>query len=211
MTSRRAILCYGDSNTWGYQALSAHRLPYHQRWTGVLAGHLGDNYLVIEEGLPGRTTVWDDPIDAYHSGKTYLTPCLASHAPLHMVIILLGTNDLKSRFGLGAYDIALGAGMLAQMAQRSETGPNGTPPDVLLVSPPPLGDIPEEIAPLFEGGRDKSIQMVAYYRHVAEQIGCRFMDAGAILTVDPRDGVHWTPAGHAAFAAQMAQHIRDHG
>lgn len=209
MALQQTILCYGDSNTWGYEARTARRYLYHQRWTGVLAGLLGEDYLVIEEGLPGRTTVWEDPIDNYHSGKTYLTPCLASHAPLAMVIILLGTNDLKSRFALGAYDIALGAGLLVQMVQRSGTGIDGETPEVLLVAPPPLGDIPEDIAPLFVRGREKSIQLAGYYRQVAAQAGCRFMDAGAILTVDPNDGIHWTPEGHVAIANQIAQHIQD--
>jgi lysophospholipase L1-like esterase len=91
----KAILCYGDSNTWGYDPVTKGRFPRDMRWTGVLRQSLGDDYLVIEEGLNGRTTVWDDPIEGYKNGAAYLVPCLTTHRPLDLVIIMLGTNDLK--------------------------------------------------------------------------------------------------------------------
>lgn len=94
------ILCYGDSNTWGYDAETKNRFPPDVRWTGILKRTLGEGYHVIEEGLNGRTTVWDDPIEGYKNGREYLIPCLESHRPLDLVIIMLGTNNLKKRFSL---------------------------------------------------------------------------------------------------------------
>ena len=104
----KKILCYGDSNTWGYNPHTELRYPRAVRWTGVLQRGLGPAYHVIEEGLNGRTTVWDDPIEGYKSGKEYLVPCLETHKPMDLVVIMLGTNDLKHRFSLTAFDIATG-------------------------------------------------------------------------------------------------------
>ena len=104
----KTILCYGDSNTWGYNPSMGGRYARDERWPGVLRKELGEGYLVIEEGLNGRTTVWDDPIEGYKNGKTYLVPCLETHKPLDLVIILLGTNDLKMRFSVSALIQAAG-------------------------------------------------------------------------------------------------------
>ncbi|MCW5845462.1 MAG: hypothetical protein KIT77_29690, partial [Caldilinea sp.] len=104
----KRILCFGDSNTWGYDPVSQDRYARNARWPGVLRQQIGAGYEVIEEGLNGRTTVWNDPIEGYKNGRDYLIPCLETHRPLDLVIILLGTNDLKKRFSLSAYDIAQG-------------------------------------------------------------------------------------------------------
>ncbi len=111
----KTILCYGDSNTWGYDPVSEDRYPLAQRWVSVLARELGPEYQVIAEGLNGRTTVWPDPVEGeYKSGKSYLLPCLESHHPIDLVVLMLGTNDLKHRFGLSAWDIARAAGTLVE-------------------------------------------------------------------------------------------------
>lgn len=124
----KTILCYGDSNTWGYSPATQDRYGRDERWTGVLRNEIGEGYLVIEKGLGGRTTVWDDPVEGRHkNGETYLLPCLESHQPIDLVIILLGTNDLKRRFCVGAFDIAQGAGGLVRIVQKSETGPTEKP------------------------------------------------------------------------------------
>ena len=120
----KTVMCYGDSNTWGYNPATQQRYPRDERWTGVLQELLGADYRVIEEGLNGRTTVWDDPIEGYKNGREYLIPCLESQKPLDLVIIMLGTNDLKLRFSLPAYDIAEGAGVLVEIAQKSQAGPD---------------------------------------------------------------------------------------
>ena len=104
----RRILCYGDSNTWGYDAAADDRFPEEVRWTGVLQQLLGEGFRVIEEGQPGRTTVWDDPIEEHRNGKTALYSVLESQSPVDLVVLMLGTNDLKPRFSLNAFDIAAG-------------------------------------------------------------------------------------------------------
>jgi lysophospholipase L1-like esterase len=129
----KTILCYGDSNTWGFNPVTQDRYPMTERWTGVLAQALGAGYHVIEEGLNGRTTLWDDPIEEWRNGKTYLLPCLWSHKPIDLVTLMLGTNDLKERFSVSAYDIAASAGVIVDLTLRSGAGPNGSAPSA---SPP---------------------------------------------------------------------------
>ena len=102
----KEVLCYGDSNTWGYNPKTKQRYDRNTRWPCVLQRELGEEFLVIPEGQNGRTTVWDDPVEGQKNGMTYLLPCLESHKPLDLVIITLGTNDLKHRFSVTAYDIA---------------------------------------------------------------------------------------------------------
>ena len=184
----RTILCYGDSNTWGHCPSTEERYGSNERWGGVLRNALGEGYLVIEEGLCGRTTVWDDPVEGIHkNGQTYLLPCLESHKPIDLVIILLGTNDLKQRFGLSAFDITRGAGVLVELAQASDTGPEGSPPGVLLVAPPPVARL-TSFALEFKGAEEKSRAFGREYRLLAEELRCDFLDAGGVVISSDRDG-----------------------
>ena len=131
------ILCYGDSNTWGFRPDQPFtRFPQDIRWTGVLRSILGLEHEIIEEGLNGRTTVWDDPFGDHKNGKTYLSPCLESHAELDLVIIMLGTNDLKAHFKLTAAEVAQGVKNLISIVRSSGSGRNGNTPEILVVAPP---------------------------------------------------------------------------
>ena len=134
------ILCYGDSNTWGYNAETGDRFPDDVRWTGVLQNLLGPAFRVLEEGQPGRTTVWDDPIEEHLNGKTALYSTLECQSPVDLVILMLGTNDLKPRFSLNAFDIAAGAERLIRIIRTHLPDGQKQPPRILLVCPPPIGD-----------------------------------------------------------------------
>ena len=135
----KTVLCFGDSNTWGHHAPLGDRFDENTRWGSRLRTLLGEDYRVIEEGQRGRTTVWDDPVENRLAGLTYLWPCLDSHAPIDLVVIMLGTNDCKPYFGLHPQNIADGAGRLVDMVQKCAFGPNDTAPKVLLVSQPTRG------------------------------------------------------------------------
>jgi len=203
----KTIVCFGDSNTWGYHPATKERYGRDERWAGMLRNALGAEYLVIEEGLNGRTTVWDDPIEGYKNGKEYLVPCLESHKPLDLVIIMLGTNDLKKRFSLSAFDIAKGAGVLASMAQGSETGPGGHAPKVLLLAPPPVAKL-TEFAEMFEGAEDKSQKLGRYYRQVAQELGCAFLDTSEVIVSSDVDGIHFDPEEHRKLGEKVAEIAR---
>ena len=153
----KTILCYGDSNTWGYNPITEARYPLEQRWVTLLERDLGPDYLVIPEGLNGRTTVWPDPVTGkYKSGKRTLIPILESHHPLDLVVLLLGTNDLKHRFGLSAWDIASSVQTLVEMIQGSTFGPDGRGPQVLLIAPPPTCVPGTRFGEMFAGADEKS-------------------------------------------------------
>ena len=203
----KRILCYGGSNTWGYDPATCDRFPADVRWTGVLQRELGDGCLIVEEGLNGRTTVWDDPIEGFKNGRTYLIPCLASHRPLDLVIIMLGTNDLKKRFSLSAYDIANGAGVLVDVTQKSAAGRGGSAPPVLLMAPPPT-TILTEFGEMFEGAGAKSHLFSQHYQRVAEQFRCRFLDTRSHVVSSERDGIHLEAAEYAKLGRAVAKAVR---
>ena len=208
LPSMKEILCYGDSNTWGYNPITQQRYDMNERWTGVLQKSLGNEYHVIEEGLSGRTTVWDDPVEGEHkNGKTYLLPCLETHKPLDLVIVLLGTNDLKKRFSATAFDIAYGAGALVDIVQKSGCGRNGGPPEVLLLAPPPLGKL-TKFAEMFEGGNERSEKFSQYYRNVAEEYGCEFLDTSMAIQTSDVDGVHLEKEDQRLLGETVAEKVK---
>ncbi len=205
----KTILCYGDSNTWGFEPQTMTRYPEGVRWPGVLKGELGEGYRVVEEGLNARTTVWDDPIEGVHkNGRSYLAACLESHMPLDLVTLMLGTNDLKARFALSASDIAQGAGVLADAIRRSGRGPGGGAPQVLLISPPPLGRL-SDFAQTFEGAAAKSKEFSAHYRRYAERYGCAFLDAGEVVASSDTDGIHLEAGEHRKLGEAVAARVSE--
>lgn len=205
----RTVLCYGDSNTYGHEAETAGRFPREVRWPGVLQQALGDEFVVIEEGLGGRTANSDDPFEVGRNGRSYLVPCLASHAPLDLVIIMLGTNDLKHYFKLTANEIALGVGSLVDIALHSGSGPQGLSPAVMVVAPAPLGDATRRsVLWGFGKARDESLQLGEHYSTLAEIRGCAMFDAGTVASVDPTDGVHLDAEAHQSLGTALAIEVR---
>jgi len=203
----KTVLCYGDSNTWGYDPATRTRYPPQVRWTGVLATRLGAEYRVVEEGLNGRTTRWDDPIEPGRNGLTYLRPCIASHEPLDLIVIMLGTNDLKSRFDLSASDIAQSAAQLAEMAWQFAHAPDGSHAKVLLVAPPAVSTL-TELDQMFDGAREKSRQLSRYYRLAAGWYALPFFAAGAVIGSSEKDGIHFDPEEHRKLGEALADEVR---
>lgn len=202
------ILCFGDSNTHGTPPLpslgaAVPRYDARTRWPSVLAAELGPAHEVIEEGQPGRTTVHDDPIEGAHrNGLTVLPAVLESHVPLDLVIIKLGTNDLKQRFGLTTLDVALGAGRLIRCCKAFVPGVQ-----VLLVAPPPVEET-GALAEIFAGGAARSARLGAAMAQVAQTEGAAFLDAGRHIAVDPLDGVHYGAGSHRVLGRAVADRLR---
>ncbi|MEZ5392089.1 MAG: SGNH/GDSL hydrolase family protein [Bryobacterales bacterium] len=206
--SLQTVLCYGDSNTWGRDPHSMARLPLESRWPEAMARELGADVRVICEALNGRTTVWEDPIEEHRNGKTYLSPCLLSHHPLDLVVLMLGTNDCKKRFSVSAFDIGRSVGLLLDMIQKSGCGPDGGAPQVLLVSPPPFGRM-GDFAEMFEGAEEKCAGLPRYYREHAEQRGCRFFESGTVVRASDGDGVHLDSADQVKLGKALAPLVRE--
>ena len=203
----KTVLCYGDSNTWGYNPITQDRFARDDRWTGVLRRELGDGYVVIEEGLNGRTTVWDDPIEGYKNGKEYLIPCLETHRPIDVVIMMLGTTDLKMRLSLSAYDIAEGAGVLVDVVQKSAAGPDDSMPQILLMAPPPVAKL-TEFAEMLEGAEAKSKRFSEHFERVAEERGCDLLDTAEVVVSSDLDGIHLEVIQHEKLGLAVAARVR---
>jgi lysophospholipase L1-like esterase len=155
-----------------------------------MAAELGDGHQVIEEALNGRTTVFEDPIMPGRCGIGYLMPCLESHRPLDLVIVMLGTNDSKVRLSATAYDIMRGMKLVVETVQRS-----GASKQVLIVSPPLPGKL-TEFAEQFAGAEEKLRKLPEYYSKLAREMRCEFFDASAIVRSSDVDGIHWEAGEH---------------
>jgi len=174
----------------------------------VLRRELGDGFGIVEEGLNGRTTVWDDPIEGdYKNGRVYLTPCLESHRPVDLITLMLGTNDLKWRFGTSASDIAQAASSLAEMMMRSGCGPEEGAPAVILIAPPAVATL-TDMAQMFDGAGEKSRQFSEHYARFAEKIGCEFLDASQVIDSSDVDGIHLDAGEHRKLGEAVAERVR---
>jgi len=203
------IVCFGDSNTYGADPSGAGRHPREVRWPRVMERALGAGYEVLEEGLNGRCTVWDTPIEKGRNGLDYLYPCLRSHAPVDLVIIMLGTNDLKSVYRRTAADIACGVARLVDEAKGSLAGPDEMPPRVVLVSPVPIGPLTAQSEMWGLGAAvEKSRQLAGMYAIVAQDHGAAYFDAGSVAEVSAEDGVHLDPAACAGLGTALAEVVR---
>jgi lysophospholipase L1-like esterase len=206
----RSVLCFGDSNTHGQIPGRGplDRYDRHTRWPGVLQAELGPKWYVIEEGLNGRTTVHDDPIEGAHkNGRTYLRPCIQSHMMLDLVIIMLGTNDLKVRFNKPASEIAMGMGCLIGDIRELASGLGGSAPEIMIVAPPAMLDDIKEWKSIFAGGPEKSRQLALEFEIMADSLGVRFFNAGAVCQCDEADGFHLNADAHRALGVALAREI----
>ena len=200
----KTLVCFGDSNTYGTPPLDvlgeSRRYSMQERWPSVLRTGLGEGWHVVEEGLPGRTTVHDDPIEGAHrNGLTVLPALLESHNPIDLVSVMLGTNDLKTRFSVGAEDIGFSLERLLGVILASRAGPAGKPPAVLLIAPVPIREV-GLLEPMFRGGAAKSRELGRVCADVAKRAGVGFLDAGTVAETDPGEGIHLSVAAHAALA-----------
>jgi lysophospholipase L1-like esterase len=207
MGNVRTVLCYGDSNTWGFDPGTKSRFAPDVRWTGVLADRLGPEFRVVEEGLNGRTTRWDDPIEPGRNGLTYLRPCIESHAPIDLIIVMLGTNDLKHRFDLTPSDIAQSAAALAETAHRFAHRADRTHAPVLLVAPPPVTTL-TEYDQMYAGAREKSRHFAHYYRLAAGWHHLPFFDAGSVVVSSDKDGIHLDADEHRKLGEALAAEVQ---
>ncbi|WNG87279.1 SGNH/GDSL hydrolase family protein [Mycobacterium sp. ITM-2016-00317] len=210
----KRILCFGDSLTWGWvpvaDGMPTERYPRDKRWTGVLADGLGQDYEVIEEGLSARTTTADDPTDPRLNGSKYLPACLASHLPLDVVILMLGTNDTKAYLHRTPLDVALGMSVLVTQVLTSAGGVGtGYPaPKVLVVAPPPLAPMPHPwFQQIFEGAHDKTARLAEVYAAMASFVKVPFFDAGSVISTDGEDGIHFTEQNNRALGEALREQV----
>lgn len=202
------ILCYGDSNTHGTSPLPAPGVDLRHapgdRWPDVMAAALGPGHRVIDEGLPGRTTVHDDPVEGgMRNGATVLPAVLHSHKPIDLMVLMLGTNDLKTRFSVSAWEIARSVERLALMA-RAE----GVVRDLVLVAPAPVRET-GALAAVFAGAEARQEGLDGFLAEAADRLAAGFVRAGDHVRVSDLDGVHWDVPDHHALGAEMARIVAE--
>ena len=214
----KTILCYGDSNTWGFMPKldqpendATNRYPWGVRWTSLLQMKLGEDYHVIEEGLNGRTTMFDCPMEDCRNGLREIDVSLVSHTPIDLVIIMLGTNDTKPVFNATAHIIAHGVERLVARVRYGGHGPGASDPKMLIVSPIRMGEEVEQrwLRTEFDArslALDK--KLAGAFRQVAENLHAGFLDAGATITADPADCIHMHEEGHAQLASMLYDEVK---
>lgn len=208
---KKHIVCLGDSNTHGYCADPndcadhGNRFNENERWPRVLEKLLGEDYLVLEEGLSGRTTVFPDPLHEGMPALDVVCPVLMSHEPVDLLVIMLGTNDTKDRLGMNAACIALG---MARLVDKCKSIPcwGDHAPNILVVCPPHIG---RELKDPWMGDTcaEKSEELAKYMEPAVVSRSCAFLDAEGIAEFNKVDYMHLTRKGHADLAAKLAQLI----
>ena len=209
---KKRILCFGDSNTWGAIPGDSQRYPDDVRWTGILQHELGDDYQVIEEGYNGRTTVFDDPVEGRLSGIAYFGPCLDTQSPLDLVILMLGTNDLKVRFGVDAGSIAFGLNRYLNVLSITPMA-GEKKPQMLIVSPIRISPKYKENA-LFhdmfrEDAYERSCAFAKEFKAFADTAGLPFLDAALYGKAADADGIHMDADSHAKLGRALAQKVKE--
>jgi lysophospholipase L1-like esterase len=197
----KRVLCYGDSNTWGRSGKNIDRYPVDVRWTGLLQDMLGEDFEIIEEGLRSRTTNLDDddPIFPGRNGLEYFRPCLESHGPLDIVILWLGTNDLKSKFNRDANKIASAMMELISEVRDSK---------IILVAPPFVKENILKSETQFKGAGKKSQMLGEELRKLAIEKNCSFIDLGPVVEVGDFDGVHLESESQPVVAEIIYKEIK---
>lgn len=207
----KTVVCFGDSNSYGTPPMPDQdfwgRFGPEERWPGVMRQAIGVGWSVIEEALPGRTTVHDDPIEgADRNGLKALPMVLGSHRPIDLLIINLGTNDLKTRFAVNPEDIANSVGLLVRTVQASEAGPDRKPPQILVIAPAVILET-GFMTGLFRGGAVKSKDFGRCYAAMAKRFGVAFLDAAPLIISDPLDGIHLAKDQHAILGKAVAERV----
>jgi lysophospholipase L1-like esterase len=207
----KTILAFGDSLTWGVEAGTYKRHAFEDRWPHALNNALGSNYHVIAEGLRGRTTVHDDHlVDENRNGAKALPMLLASHQPLDLVIIALGTNDLKQPWWSRASDARRGVQRLVEITQRFSYLPNMKTPKILVIAPPAVIHTENsEYDKIFSHSIKESQKFGTEYQLLEQTHGVRVFDANGVVEVDPRDGVHLDAANSKKLGLALVPIIKE--
>lgn len=208
--TKKTIVCFGDSNTHGYNSRIIGRFTEDERWTCLLQKYLGDEYHVIEEGMEGRTTVYEDPLFEGLCGIKAMYPVLMTHKPVDLLIIMLGTNDVKQRFNSTPANIAKGLEYLVNKALDTEVAFRDYKPNILIMTPPPIEKGYETTDIYGEMGAncvEKSEALAPLYADVAKRLNCHYLDLMSIkgMCMYPYDYMHLSLESHDLLAKKLAE------
>lgn len=206
MGKKTKILCFGDSNTFGYIPGRGGRYDRHTRWPGRLQELLGSEYQIVEEGLCGRTTAFDDITEPGRNGLDRIRDAVEQNRPLDLLILMLGSNDCKRQFQASAQEITKGLERLLERAGDGRT------PDfrILLVAPAAMTERVMHSGFGAEFDRrsvEVSKELAKEYEALAERYGCDFLDGTKVTKVSETDGLHLDAQGHRRLAEAIEKHL----
>jgi lysophospholipase L1-like esterase len=206
--SHRHILVYGDSLSWGIVPLTRRRFPFESRWPGVMENRLNTSVQrvrVTEDCLNGRRTVWEDPFKPGRNALTGLAQRMEIHAPLDLVILMLGANDFQFSHPYNtAWSAAQGVATLVNAIRQAPIEPDMPVPPILVVCPPPVGPPQGPLAAKFAGAEIRCQGLAAAYREMTTAQGCHFFDAATVTTSSKVDGIHLDEDQHLALGEALA-------
>jgi len=210
VSAMKTVLCYGDSLTWGYDAASQGRHALADRWPSVLQTALGVVVHVVADGLNGRTTAFDDFLaGADRNGARVLPTVLTTHAPVDVIVIMLGANDMKPWIHGNPVAAMQGMRRLVDIVRGHDYPFGGPAPQILLVAPPAVSRTDNaEFKAMFAGGDEASRHLAPLYAQLADEAGCGFFDAGSVATTSPLDGVHLDAENTRRIGAALAPVVR---
>jgi lysophospholipase L1-like esterase len=201
------ILVYGDSLTWGIVPNTRKRLPFEERWPGILENGLnerGRRVRITEDCLNGRRTVWEDPFKPGRNGLAGLAQCMEKHSPLALVILMLGTNDFQfSHPYNNAWSAAQGIAALVREIRTAPIEPGVPVPPVLVICPPAITSPKGILAPKFFDAEKKCVGLADAYAAVCRELGCAMFDAGSVTASSRVDGIHLDSDQHQALGRAL--------
>ncbi|MCZ2721884.1 SGNH/GDSL hydrolase family protein [Marinomonas sp. 15G1-11] len=201
------VLCYGDSLTWG-AAPQGGRFNRNQRWPELLAKQLGEQHEVINFGLPGRTTIWNDPFREGRNGSLAIQSALEIFGPVDILIIMLGTNDLKHYFNIGAYEASKGIEQIIHKV-HAPSPHKFAAPKIVIVAPPNILSPKGDLTDMYRGAVEKSQELHQHYQRVATINNCVFLNSSSILQPSELDGVHFDLAANKQLSQSLTPLIKE--
>lgn len=208
----KIVLCFGDSNTRGYNPIDLGRLPLDVTYPGALQNILGKEYHVIEEGLDGRTTMLNRTIEPFRNANNYIHACICSHKPIDYLIVMLGTNDCLNIFDLTVDDIARGMDSLIKQIQDYTLSHQEYIPKIILAVPASINKDYHNSAMAYQIDDDtvrKSQELTKYYKMIADKYNCIFFDSNNYIETMLPDALHISSESHMILAKEFAKIIRN--
>jgi lysophospholipase L1-like esterase len=206
------VLVYGDSLSWGMIPNTRNRLPFDERWPGVLENNLlrsGLRIRVMEDCLNGRRSTWDDPFKPGRNGREGLAQSIERHSPLSLVVLMIGTNDFQFCHPFtNAWSAAQGIANLVNEVRKAPTEPGMPMPRILIASPPRIGSPKGAFLEKFRGAENRDIGLPEAHAQIALELGCDFFDANTVITSSVVDGVHLDADQHLELGLALTQVVR---
>lgn len=205
------ILVYSDSLSWGLIPGTRKRLEFHERWPGVLENELiekGVQARIVENCLNGRRTAWEDPFKQGRNGLQGIEQVIEMHSPLSLVIVMLGTNDFQSMHPYNAWHASQGMAAIIAAIRGAPLEPDMPIPPIMVISQPPIESPKGSMAEKFKGGETKCIGLAKAYRDLAEELDCRFFEAGEVVSTSEIDGVHLDKGQHLILGKALAEKVQ---